>query len=251
MVDVTQTAPIGTVLPSGATGHGGTHDRHESKGQARPQWKNAGDVAQVMGIPEDEMTPKVQAALDAIITEYDRQRGELDHSIAHAAYLQELADAHPFLPVINRRALFREATRMAARAEKTQTTHTFVYIHIPIIEDIRLRHGHGAAEAALIQVAVCLSHALRASDVIGSLGGGDFGIVLTLAKQQAARAKVPDLVSAVRDQVFSWGGEEFTLEMVVGTHQFEPGHGVEAIMDAADRDLIEGNTLSPPPAAGE
>ncbi len=246
MVDVTQTAPIGTALPSGASGHGGTKDRQGSRGKARPNWKSAVDVAQVMGIPENELTPKVQAALDAIITEYERLRDELDHSVAHAAYLQDLADAHPFLPVINRRALLREVTRVASRAEKTETTHTFIYIHIPVIEDIRIRHGHAAAETALIQAAVCLSHTLRASDIIGSLGGGDFGIVLTLARREVAQAKVPHLIDAVREQGFTWRDENITLDVAVGMHQFEPGQGVEAIMDAADRDLIEGNLIQSP-----
>lgn len=237
MVDVTPTAPIGVVLPKDSAGG---RERQQGKRDKRQPHGEPDDAAVVAGIPVDELTPKVQEALSALLAEVDRQREDLDHARAHATYLEDQADAHPYLPTINRRAFLREVSRILTHAKQAETTNALVYLHIPAAEVIRATHGHAAAQGALIQAAAALSAALRASDVIGSLGGSDFGVVLTLADAKSAAGKVPVLIAAIENQPFTWGGETVTLGVVAGMHVFGADDTVDAGVEAADRDLIAG-----------
>ena len=91
--------------------------------------RNIADVAFIMGIPAAELTANVQEALSIIMAEFDRVRGELDHIKEHALYLEEMADSHPFLPIMSRRALLRELSRVLTRAERTETNNSFLYLH--------------------------------------------------------------------------------------------------------------------------
>ncbi len=246
MVDVTPTSPTGVVLPKDSAGG---RERQKGKRDKRQPHGEPGDAAFMVGIPEGELTPKVQEALTALLAEVDRQREDLDHARAHASYLEDQADAHPYLPVINRRAFLREVSRILSHAKQAGTTNALVYLHIPTAETIRATHGHAAAQGALIQAAVALSAALRASDVIGSLGGSDFGVVLTLADAKSAAGKVPALIAAIENQPFTWGGETVTLGVAAGMHLFGADDTVDAGVEAADRDLIDGGAAWHAPAA--
>jgi len=242
MVDVTPTSPVGVVLPADQRVSETTRDRQQRKRKDRQHQDEFGDAAVMVGIPEEELTPNVQNALTALLRELEEKREDLAHAQAHTAYLENLADSHPYLPVINRRALLREVSRIQAHAKQVGTTNAFVYLHIPAVERIRIKYGHVAAQGAMIQAAAALSGALRASDVIGSLGDNNLGVVLTLADDTTAANKVPVLVAAIEDQPFTWRNETIKLAVAAGMHVFEAEETADAGVDAADRDLIGGGS---------
>jgi len=146
-----------------------------------PKRQSVSDVALIMGIPASDMTPNIQDALTEILNAFDHQRLELDQLRAHVSYMEDQEDRHSFLPVRNRKALFRELSRSLVIAEQTELSHCFLCFHIGNVETIRREQGLAAAEAALIRVAEVLSRDLRASDAIGSLDSTDFGIILALS----------------------------------------------------------------------
>ena len=50
------------------------------------------DSANILGIPENELTPKVRDAIMTLMAEVDRMRGEIEEQRARIAYLERLAD---------------------------------------------------------------------------------------------------------------------------------------------------------------
>src|SRR5262245_12698880 len=60
-----------------------------------------GDVATVMGIPETEFTPKVRAAIMALMEEVAALRRELAQSNQRIQHLERLADQDTLAPVAN------------------------------------------------------------------------------------------------------------------------------------------------------
>ena len=198
--------------------------------------RNIADVAFIMGIPVAELTDKVQEALSIIMAEFDRVRGELDHIKEHAHYLEELADSHPFLPVMSRRALLRELSRVLTRAESTETNNSFLYLDITNIEDIKRTVGRTAAESALAHAAAVLGETLRGSDFIGGLEGNDLGVILTVTEDAAAVEKTEEMVAALTGRPFGWQGRTIHLAVAWGLHSFAAGESVDDILEAADRD---------------
>lgn len=198
--------------------------------------RNIADVAFIMGIPATELTAKVQEALSIIMAEFDRVRGELDHTKEHAHYLEELTDSHPFLPIMSRRALLRELSRVLARAERTESDSSFLYLDITNFEDIKRTLGRLAAEAALAHAAAVLGESLRGSDFVGGLEGNDLGVILTVVEDAGAVEKSEELVAAVVSRPFEWRGRTINLVVAWGLHAFAAGESVDDILEAADRD---------------
>ena len=65
----------------------------------------------LMGIPADEVTPKVRIAIEALMREVERLRKDVDEMRRRTVGLEKLADEDALLPVVNRRAFVRELSR--------------------------------------------------------------------------------------------------------------------------------------------
>ncbi len=213
-----------------------------SKRRRRGPRAGISEVAFIMGIPESELTPSVQEALSIIIKEFDRQRDEIEHAREYTSFLEDVADRHAFLPVMNRRALMRELTLVLARAEQAETTSVFLYFHVRNAEEFRLTHGHGIAELALVRTVDVVRERLRASDVIGSMDGHDFGVILVATEKDGALDKKQELVAALDGQTFVLGEGKYHLDVACGFHLIEAGDTADAVINAADRDLRAGAT---------
>jgi len=197
--------------------------------------RSVSDVALVMGIPETELTPRVQEALSIIMNEFDRLREELDRLQDHVAFLEKQADEDPVLPVLNRRALTRELSRVLVHAMQTETNASFLDIEIANLAEIKRRHGRAAADAVMTHVAGVLRQGVRASDVVGSLGDGDIGVILALTEGEAARDKAHELASAFAVHPFRWQGERLFLAVTWGFHAFVAGDTAASVIEGAER----------------
>ncbi len=197
------------------------------------------DAISILGIPPEEMTTQVRAAIGTLTAEIVRLREEVDHSRGRAAYLESLADRHPFLPVLNRRAFARELSKTLAHAGTLGTSASLLCLHVTSAEDIRRRHGRRALDAGLGHVCGILTENLHPTDVIGNLGGADFGIVLLVADKDAALAKGKSLVDAIGSQSFRWQDQDMTISLSWGARVLEPGADSEEVMAATDRHLLD------------
>ena len=223
-------------MPAGAppaAGNGpvaGLPAAHTAKVTARP-----GDAATIMGIPEAELSPKVRAALDGLLVEVQSLRGDLDRARRRIGYLEEFADRDALAPVLNRRAFVRELARMIAFAERYQAPGSVLYFDIDGMKQINDTHGHGAGDAALKQVAEVLTRDVRASDVVGRLGGDEFGVILAQAAPEAAAAKAASLARAVESEPAEWNGARLDVGVSYGAYTYAGGEAVEDALDAADQ----------------
>jgi diguanylate cyclase (GGDEF)-like protein len=240
MVDISKTPYVVPISGSGQRDdQGRRHAPEEPPAERRRPHPREGveDVAFIMGIPADQLTPKVGEALKVVLGEFDRVRYELDLSRDRETHLRTLADAHPSLPVLNRRALMRELNVIVQRAAKAGTENTFICMSLVNGAEIRGRYGLAAIGAMMTEITRTLAAGLRASDVLGSLGGYDFGIILTLADGAAASRKTDQLVAAVRDRPSAWADAELEAKMAWGLRAITPDDTAESLIDDADRSL--------------
>lgn len=242
MVDVSKTPYVAPVSRTGQHEHEDRERRHASVGdpanrrRPRPR-EGVEDVAFIMGIPVTELTPKIEEALKFVMGEFDRVRHELDLSRDRETHLQTLADAHSLLPVLNRRALMRELNVVLQRAQKARTENAFVCMSLVNGAEIRGRYGLAAVSAVMTEIAKTLAAGLRASDVLGSLGGYDFGIILTLADGPSAAKKADQLVAVLGDRPPAWADVMFEAKMAWGLRVMTPDDTAETLIDDADRSL--------------
>ncbi len=192
------------------------------------------DVATIMGVPEADLTPKVRAAIDRLMAEVQSLREELGRARRRVEYLEQLADRDPLAPVLNRRAFVRELTRMIAFAERYGVSGSVLYFDIDGMKRINDTWGHAAGDAALKHVAEVLLRDVRASDIVGRLGGDEFGIILAHADARAAAAKAGTLAGAIAAEPVPWHDEALELGVSHGIYTFAGGEAVDEALNAAD-----------------
>jgi len=228
---ISETRPLSRVEPVTRRGKPGTRSEKSTAGKAEAP----SDVVSVMGIPEAEMTPKVRAAIMQLMEEVDRMRHDLEAAYARLSELEKLADQDSLAPIANRRAFVREMSRMMAYGERYGTASSLIFFDLNDLKKINDTLGHAAGDAALVHVANFLVASTRQSDVVGRLGGDEFGVLLIHADDAVAREKGAALAADLRKKPFSWGDVEVPLEAAYGVYTFRPGEDVSTAIAEADK----------------
>ncbi|CAE7508440.1 dgcE [Symbiodinium necroappetens] len=193
------------------------------------------DAASILGLSEAELTPKVRAALDQLIGEVARLREELDRAKRRVSHLEELADQDTLVPIANRRAFVRELTRLMAFAERYDAPGAVIYFDVNGMKQINDSFGHPAGDAALKHVAEILLRHTRSSDVVGRLGGDEFGVILAQIEEEMAVGKAQELTDAIISEPAVWNGHELEVGVAFGVYAFSGKEHVDEALSAADQ----------------
>jgi diguanylate cyclase (GGDEF)-like protein len=100
------------------------------------------------------------------------QRGALVNQLQQAA----TTDAKTGL--LNATTWEQLAHREISRAEREGNRLALLILDLDFFKDVNDRHGHLAGDAALVDVARCLTKELRSYDIIGRFGGEEFVAML-------------------------------------------------------------------------
>ena len=226
--DVRPPARPDRIRESGAARKPGTV---QSTGAARQTM----DTASVMGIPEAELTPKVREAIMTLMEEVDRLRRDLESAQRRIAQVEQIADQDPLAPIANRRAFVRELSRTISFADRYNAPASLLYFDVNGFKKVNDTYGHAVGDAALVHVAKLLVENVRESDVVGRLGGDEFGVVLANADQAAATEKAERLTHAIETTPFEWEGASMKLGVAYGVYTIGSGLDAGQALAEADR----------------
>jgi len=211
--------------------------RSAPAGKAGPAGQAAAAVptTSLMGIPTEELTPKVRVAIETLMNEVERLRRDRDEVKHQNSHLEKLADEDSLLPVINRRAFVRELSRAMSFAQRYTQPSSLAFFDVNNMKTINDELGHAAGDAALMHVAEMLLEHVRHSDVVGRLGGDEFGVVLAQADEDAALRKTEELAAAINDQPAIWNGKEIKVAVAHGQYTFSGKEEPSQALLAADQ----------------
>jgi diguanylate cyclase (GGDEF)-like protein len=197
------------------------------------------DSVTIMGIPSAEMTPKVKNAIMALMAEVDTLRNDLALAHRRIDELERLVDLDPLVPVSNRRAFVREVSRAISFAERYGTKSTLIFFDVNNMKTINDTFGHAAGDKALMHVAEHLSEGVRDLDVVGRLGGDEFGVLLAQIDEEKAHNKALDLIGRVENNPIDWNGAQMHVYLAHGGYSFGPGQDPAEALAEADRKMYE------------
>jgi diguanylate cyclase (GGDEF)-like protein len=152
----------------------------------------------------------------------------------------------PLTGVLNRRGFIDAAERELARAQRYGRPFALAYADVKGLKVVNDTQGHLAGDQLIRQATALLEDSARADDVVGRLGGDEFGVLLVEQTQEGAAAvtsRIRERLPARRARL----GLEVPWDLTIGTAAFpEDGGDVEELLRAADRRLYEqrGITLS-------
>ena len=167
---------------------------------------------------EDEVPTlgRLAAERDAALAEVERLKRQL-------AEVEQLADRDPLTPVLNRRAFVRELSRAAAFCGRYGAPASLVYLDLDSFKAVNDRFGHAAGDAVLAWVAAGLVERVRESDVVGRLGGDEFGVLLLQVDGEAARAKATTLLKSAEADPAPFEGRAISVQLSIGVRDYAPG----------------------------
>ena len=192
------------------------------------------DTARVLGIPAAEFTPRVQDAVSLILNEMDSVRFELEVCHNHEKHILDLADAHAYLPVLNRRAFERELSRATVAVERSGEPGWLVTVMAAGMELVRRRVGLAAVELVEARLAELALGALKASTPIGAVGIAEFGILLGEADRKLAETTARLVAARFEAAAIDYEGEPITIIAHWGVAEIGPAATTGAIRHAAD-----------------
>jgi diguanylate cyclase (GGDEF)-like protein len=193
------------------------------------------DPVSLLGLPEKDLTPRARVALHHLIEEVAALRQELRFTQTRLAELERLANEDSLAPIGNRRAFLRDLARTIGYVERYGAACSLLYFDLDGLKAINDTFGHAAGDAALIHVAEVLLAHTRSSDVIGRLGGDEFGVLLARADEAAAHGKALRLSDAVASTQLRWKGEIIPISVAFGAHRLVAGEEPQVALAAADR----------------
>jgi diguanylate cyclase (GGDEF)-like protein len=196
------------------------------------------DSATFLGLGEADLTPAVQAALTGLLAEVDELRKEVGRLKARLTEAEGLADQDGLTPLLNRRAFMRELRRVLTFAQRYGGPASLVYFDLDGFKAVNDRFGHAAGDLALKAVAERLSANVRESDIVGRLGGDEFGVILVQADVSAALAKAAALAAVIENDPVQCGEWLAPLKVSYGLRQIEPNVTAEQALADADAQMF-------------
>ncbi|MES2343190.1 MAG: GGDEF domain-containing protein [Pseudomonadota bacterium] len=201
------------------------------------------DRTAFLGLSEADLTPAVQGAVKTLLTEIDDLRGEVARLKAKLSEAETLADRDPLTPLLNRRAFIRELGRIRTFAQRYGSPASVVYFDLDGFKGVNDRFGHAAGDAALQAVAERLAANVRDSDIIGRMGGDEFGVILVQADEATARAKAESLAQAIEASPIQFGDWSAPLHISYGVREITPDTEPEALVAEADAAMFAAKRL--------
>ena len=192
-------------------------------------------AAPAAGIPDSEL----RKILTEMAAERDRLREELVKARGRIASLERLADEDSLTPVANRRAFVRQLTRMIAFTHRYGVPASVVYFDVNNMKQINDAHGHPAGDAALRHIANVLRENIRGSDIVGRLGGDEFGVILAQTDEAQAHAKAAALAEAIAERPLCWSEFRIPVTAAYGVYAFQGSDDPQHAIEAADRAMYQ------------
>lgn len=216
---------------------------------AEPAAGGAASLGDIPGISGHAVTPELRDAVARLAAERDRLRDELVKARSRIASLERLADEDALTPVANRRAFVRQLTRMIAFTHRYGVPASVVYFDVNNMKQINDAHGHPAGDAALRHIATVLRDNIRSSDVVGRLGGDEFGVILAQTDEAQAHAKAAALAEAISQRPLCWGEFAIPVSAAYGVYAFSGSEDPQHAIEAADKAMYQQKRATSEPGA--
>jgi diguanylate cyclase (GGDEF)-like protein len=159
--------------------------------------------------------------------------------------LRELATTDALTGLNNRRSFLDKGATLLEHCRRHHQPCAVLMLDIDHFKSINDRFGHQAGDEALIACAQALRDTLRESDVVGRLGGEEFGALLPLADGQAAQDTAERVRLAVQQLKPSAGdGQLLDFTCSIGVARLDGRDlSLEALIAEADQALYRAKAL--------
>jgi len=154
--------------------------------------------------------------------------------------LFEMATTDGLTGLSNRLFFQTESRREIERARRYDRSLCLMVIDLDHFKNVNDTHGHAAGDVVLRQFARLLTLAMRDGDILGRLGGEEFGALLPETDLKGAVATAERLRKRVEQQEFRYNDQVIQITVSVGVAAFGAQYtSRQAFFEAADKALYQ------------
>jgi diguanylate cyclase (GGDEF)-like protein len=159
-------------------------------------------------------------------------------SLAHGE-LMVLASTDALTSCLNRRAFVTLVERYLDRMEhqRADGEAALLVIDIDHFKQINDTFGHDCGDVALATVANAIKDSVREFDVVGRIGGEEFGVLLPGASEERAASIAERIRRNVFETDLALAGETKRVSVSVGGVTFDDDRDVSELLRVADQRL--------------
>jgi diguanylate cyclase (GGDEF)-like protein len=114
------------------------------------------------------------------------------------AQLELLATHDPLTTVLNARAFASQLAQELGRNRRYGRPLALIYLDLDDFKKVNDAHGHATGDAVLRLVADAMRSAVRQADVVGRLGGDEFGVLMPETDGSVAHSVANRLAAGIR-----------------------------------------------------
>ena len=236
-MDVNRTQGIAPVGGNTGGNAGRDHPAKDHSDEPHDETANDPGAFEIDGLAA-EITPAAQEVLNRLAAEIEPLRRQLEMSREREQNLREDLARHAYLPVPGRREFIRELNHVLNHLGDLAVMPSVASLHVANAEEVRRKFGRGTLDRYLIHVANAISRTLHPNDVLGSLGGSDFALILLGADASEARERMAGIVNSLSASPFRDQGRTISLKLLKGVAELSAGTTAEAALHYADRNLL-------------
>ncbi|MGY5537562.1 sensor domain-containing diguanylate cyclase [Vibrio brasiliensis] len=173
------------------------------------------------------------------VSVYIVRRIILEDSVARNSYERKLyiaATTDPLTKVSNRRHFFEVGERLLQNEAQPLAV---VLIDIDHFKKINDQYGHHVGDAALFSFAEICCREIRASDVIGRIGGEEFAVILPSVTPEKAHVITERIRNCVAECYFDAEGVKLSMTISIGVVFSKQEHHLESLIKEADSALYQ------------
>jgi diguanylate cyclase (GGDEF)-like protein len=155
-----------------------------------------------------------------------------------------LAHTDSLTGLVNARSFSWELEREIDRQRRYGSPFTMAYLDVDRFKEVNDTCGHAAGDRVLRTLAAEMADALRVSDTVGRLGGDEFGVLMPDTGEDAARATLSRMQTALSRSVRPLECDVPGVGVTIGAVVFEsPPESAEVATRMADEAMYGGKRL--------
>ncbi|MEM7277675.1 MAG: EAL domain-containing protein, partial [Pseudomonadota bacterium] len=139
--------------------------------------------------------------------------------------------------LLNRRSFEASLQRAFNNREERKHNSYLMFMDLDQFKIVNDTSGHNAGDELLKQVSEILRENVRADDVVGRLGGDEFGLVLWECPEGVARRIAEAIRQSIEEYQFQWDAETYRIGISIGAVRIDPTVGdiaeLQQLADAA------------------
>jgi diguanylate cyclase (GGDEF)-like protein/PAS domain S-box-containing protein len=162
------------------------------------------------------------------------ERKEMERKLVDLAHIDSLTG------IYSRGYFMERATEEITRAVRYKLSLTLLMVDVDFFKSINDTFGHAAGDQVLIQLSTAMKNQTRTSDLVGRIGGEEFGILLLNTNMEAALVLAVRLRKEIQDMMFISGSNTIKVTISIGVAELNADiHMMDQLMNAADQALYE------------